>query len=964
MFELSWRSEGSWLLFSATENKRPVGIDLWQAIASPELSSPLSELWLLLADDRALADEFEFHVAHSDVVALSPAVQRALGLPAPAPVTLSVRHLGTIDQDDFGLALTWYSTGGRALMTPRRDGAFLSIAGKLTLLPDTLFAVAEAVGAFNSVDTKSLDDRADAYAKVQSLIVGAEPSADVAATGYLRELRIAHAHAFSLQPYNDASGEFGFRPVLFSSTRPPPGELSDELEEPNPLLPPARAEVFTDQRFMSRPDVQGKHALGDGWILVLSPPLRAALSIARKAQVAGGETARDFVRNPRAYLRAELGEALDDHLIEGLFRETGDYSARVAGLGLWVKKVLPWVQQPREPWLPPERVGLSIGGVLLDVDPESVQGLLAAVDAAIAANESTVSFNGIEIPANPETIAALKTIATAIPTKTDAATTANEPKPLVDREVLLIKNNFDEVVFTSEPEPRVSSTASESYRRLLSQLSEPKSHQVDGIDWLQRCWLFGWRGALLADDMGLGKTFQTLAFLAWLKTGMRDGSVERLPILIVAPTGLLRNWEKEHDIHLAQPGLGRLARLYGDDLRRLVRREIGTDGLSRTILETGELSRADWLLTTYETLRDHQTSLGRVRFAALVFDEAQKIKTPGTQVTDAAKGMNAEFTLALTGTPIENRLADLWCIIDTVQPKLLGSLKEFSTKYESDPDPADLAWLKDALTGDQGARPSLMLRRMKADALAALPDRREVLIEREMPKDQAEAYAAAIQKIRSSGHRGAMLEGIQRLRRISLSPIARADAADDDQWIASSARLQATFEAMDQIAERDEKALLFVEFRDMQAELAGVIQRRYRLPRPPQIISGDVAGPARQARVDHFQTGAAGFNALILSPKAGGVGLTLTAANNVIHVTRWWNPAVEDQSTDRCYRIGQTKAVTVYLPTALYPAAPDSSFDRRLAKLLADKRQLSRELLSPPAGTETDARRLYDEVLG
>lgn len=964
MFELSWRSEGSWLLFTATENKRPVGVDLWQAIANPGLRGPLSELWMLLADDRALADEFELHVTHGDIIALSPAVQRALSLPPPAPVTLSIRHLGTIDQDAFGLALTWYSTGGRALMTPSRDGAFLTVAGKLTLLPDTLFAVAEAVDAFNRVDTKRLDDRADAYARVQSLIASEETGSDVAATGYLRELRIAHAHAFSLQPYNDASGEFGFRPVLFSSAQPPTDEFSEEVDEPSPLLPPARAEVFADQRFVSRPDIRGKHALGDGWILVLSPPLRAALSIARKAQMAGGETARDFVRNPRAYLRAELGEALDDHLIEGLFRETGDYSARVAGLGLWVKKVLPWVQQPREPWLPPERVGLSIGGALLDVDPGSVPSLLAAVDAAIAANEPAVFFNGTEIPANPETVEALKTIAAAMPAKIDAAPVAKDPKPVVDREVLLIKNNFDEVVFTSEPEPRASAATSESYRGLLGQLSEPKSHQVDGIDWLQRCWLFGWRGALLADDMGLGKTFQTLAFLAWLKAGMRDGSIERLPVLIVAPTGLLRNWEKEHDIHLAQPGLGRVVRLYGDDLRRLIRREVGTDGLTRIRLETEELSKADWLLTTYETLRDHQTSLGRLRFAALVFDEAQKIKTPGTQVTDAAKGMNAEFTLALTGTPIENRLADLWCIIDTVQPKLLGSLKEFSTKYENEPDPADLAWLKDALTGDQTARPSLMLRRMKADALAALPDRSEILIERDMPKAQADAYASAVQKIRSSGYQGAMLEGIQRLRRISLSPITRADAGDDDQWIASSARLLATFEALDQIAERDEKVLLFVEFRDMQAELAGVIQRRYRLPRTPQIISGDVAGPARQARVDNFQAGAFGFNALILSPKAGGVGLTLTAANNVIHVTRWWNPAVEDQSTDRCYRIGQTKAVTVYLPTALYPTAPDSSFDRRLAKLLADKRQLSRELLAPPAGTEADARRLYDEVLG
>ena len=174
-----------------------------------------------------------------------------------------------------------------------------------------------------------------------------------------------------------------------------------------------------------------------------------------------------------------------------------------------------------------------------------------------------------------------------------------------------------------------------------------KAHQEKGVHWLQHAWTQGRPGVLLADDMGLGKTLQALTFLAWLREGMHGGQIPTAPLLIVAPTGLLENWREEHDRHLNPPGLGQILRAYGKELA--VHRTVGTDG--RPSVSVDALRKADCVLVTYETLRDYDRDFGQVRFAAGVFDEAQKIKTPGIRLTDAAKAMNVDFRVAMTGHP-------------------------------------------------------------------------------------------------------------------------------------------------------------------------------------------------------------------------------------------------------------------------------------------------------------------------
>ena len=206
-----------------------------------------------------------------------------------------------------------------------------------------------------------------------------------------------------------------------------------------------------------------------------------------------------------------------------------------------------------------------------------------------------------------------------------------------------------------------------------------------------------------------------------------------------------------------------------------------------------------------------------------------------------------------------------------------------------------------------------------------------------------------------------MLRALAELKTLSLHP--SLDAVDhDDAFIAASARLAATFEVLDGVAERGEKALVFVETLDMQTALLPLLRRRYGLAWLPHVISGRIPGRKRQALVQSFQD-RSGFDVMLLSPKAGGVGLTLTAANHVVHLSRWWNPAVEDQCSDRVHRIGQEKTVHVHLPLAVHPELGERSFDLKLDALLESKRGLSRQVLMPALFTKDDAASMFNETV-
>ena len=586
-------------------------------------------------------------------------------------------------------------------------------------------------------------------------------------------------------------------------------------------------------------------------------------------------------------------------------------------------------------------------------DAGDIPSAIDTVKEAMNVGNPIAVIANVPVPANQATIDSLTSLQETIadrkfgklPKTGGSTTSASAPK------VLVIETNF-----IKEFSPSSSNKRLGSYSLPDNLKTNPKSHQIDGLKWLISHWTNGSSGCLLADDMGLGKTYQSLAFLTWLKEQMDIGNIEKRPILIVAPVGLLKNWEAEHNLHLTQPGLGEVLLAYGEHLKFLRK---GSHSFGSANLDNARLNSADWILANYEAVSDYQLNFGAIKFACIIFDEAQKIKTPSARMTHACKGLNAEFIVAMTGTPVENRLADLWCIADTVQPLVLGTLREFSTKHESPDSTVAIKILRENIWQKEetieSIAPLLMLRRLKGEKLTGLPKKHEHHIKREMPQAQIDAYTNIVENHFIKGPQGT-LGTIQALRSASLHPSIGNESFDINQ----SARFQVTFEILDKCKTINEKVLIFLESLDLQAadQIPLLIKQRYNLSKLPMVINGEVDAYKRQKRVDEFQS-SKDFDVMILSPKAGGVGITLTAANHVVHLSRWWNPAVEDQCSDRVYRIGQTKDVHIYYPLAIYPADPDNSFDIKLDALMTRKRNLSQQLLAPPSITKDD----YEELL-
>jgi SNF2-related domain len=843
----------------------PLPVDRWPAEAPASLRPGVDLVQRLEAADSATPVDTTLFIKHASVAGLTAHEASLLGLPPAGDAVAMIGTKGIVTQPDHEVTLRWQRPTGQAIAGAKRTGAWLEIGDRWHRLPDPLFSLAEAVEAAQQAG-QDPGARLTAVARLLELLPEARQDGSAHAPGMLGNITVHVADAFSLDL--DGEGENArLVPVLHRAGGDPAA----------PLLPEPLHDIFAHQRFNGFNDARTVYALGNGNMLVLSPPLRRALSVVRRLQSAAPATRRDVFANPRVYLRDALGDE-DETLIENVFRETPAYSERVIGLGLWQPRVVPWVRVAATDWFagmdgagttgsagPPTTGGIQVAGEL-ELTPDESDDLRARIERAMGTKEPTVELSRPEgplaIPATHETLTALARLEAA--RRRPAADDA--PAPRVPAEVLLIHQNEETLVV----EALVSRRPAPALGTPTALVTPPMGHQSEGLAWLQKAWAEGLPGVLLADDMGLGKTLQGLAFLAWLRQGMAEGIIPPEPVLIVAPTGLLANWQKEHAAHLTTPGLGECVAAYGHGLRALRQGEVN----ERPALDVAALLGASWVLTTYETLRDYDRDFGQVRFAAAVFDETQKIKTPGIRLTDAAKGMNAGFRIALTGTPVENRLSDLWCIIDTANPGYLGDLKTFSRQYEQDQDPDRLARLRDTLVGPIGGRSPVMLRRLRREHLPDLPLQSEKLDERAMPPPQATTYAEAITQARAGGP-GDVLTALQRLRAVSLHPQPAA-TLDDEAFIAMSARFISAFSTLDEVAAKGERVLLFVEDLSAQARLTGLIQRRYGLAAAPMVINGTVAGGSRQARVERFQTAMEGFDVMILSPRAGGVGLTLT----------------------------------------------------------------------------------------
>jgi SNF2 family DNA or RNA helicase len=419
-----------------------------------------------------------------------------------------------------------------------------------------------------------------------------------------------------------------------------------------------------------------------------------------------------------------------------------------------------------------------------------------------------------------------------------------------------------------------------------------RPYQLRGYSWL---WFLRQRGlgACLADDMGLGKTIQLIAMmLLSQEKGVKDG-----PALLVCPTSVLGNWGRE------------IAR-FGPTLQVMVHHGAGRRQ-GQTFQDAA--SKQDLVITTYALVARDMATLGNVDWSGVILDEAQNIKNPEAQQAKAVRRLKACYRVALTGTPVENRLTDLWSVMEFLNPGLLGSQESFKRRFASNIERYQNA---DTVNRLRTLVQPFILRRLKTDAriIQDLPEKQEMKTYCPLTREQASLYQATVRNMLSKvedaqgiQRRGLILQSMLRLKQICNHPTLFLD--DNSEVGRRSGKLARLQEMLEEILANSDRALIFTQFARMGHMLTRHLTEEFGCD--VLFLHGGVPQKERDKLVARFQ-GADGPPFLVLSLKAGGVGLNLTNASHVFHFDRWWNPAVEDQATDRAFRIGQKKNVQVH----------------------------------------------------
>ena len=468
-----------------------------------------------------------------------------------------------------------------------------------------------------------------------------------------------------------------------------------------------------------------------------------------------------------------------------------------------------------------------------------------------------------------------------------------------------------------------------------------RPYQLEGVRWLTAL-SRAETGAVLADDMGLGKTMQVLALTAAEVAEARAPGPHAVdashgPTLVVAPLTLLSTWARE-------------AATFAPGLTVAVHHGPNRDREGGAAARLGE---ADLVLTSYGTATRDVELLAGMPWRRLVADEAQTIKNPTTAVSRALMAIPAEHRIALTGTPVENRLDELRAVLEFVNPGTLGSASTFRARFAV---PIESRRDESAASRLRALASPFVLRRLKSDprVVADLPDKQHIRVDAPLTREQATLYQAIVEDMleqvkesEGAARKGAILSGLTALKQVCNHP---AHYLGDGSALLRggrhrSGKLAALDEVLTEILEADEKVLLFTQYRAFGDLILPMLERRAAVAVP--FLHGGVSAAGRSEMVRDFQS-PGGPAVMLASLRAGGTGLTLTEANHVVHLDRWWNPVVENQATDRVHRIGQTRVVQVR--TLVAPG----TVEERIDELLEDKRELAELTLGPLAGALTE----------
>lgn len=917
-----------------------ISISNWEELQLEFLSqlAILNEL-----QDNGLADytETTCEVGCINIVKLSDIDKQILDLPNSYPYEIFIESDGVLSQNSFKFKYGFYdfSPNGTRLNT-KRNGTIIYIDDTAYLLSENQYKICEAIEEFNNL----IDSQKGNVINLKKL---SELKTLSNESGLTLEYFLGNQELFIPDKIKlDIEFNNGFLEILPTVDITNPVGFTSTFDR----LPTVR-DVYP---------ISGNN--GETTRVVISENQKSELQkIKSKRKISDRESIQEIIEHPELFFN-------DEEVDFTVF-----YSDRVKEIGVYSPKFYPFASPYKSQWIPGIVVKDKVHGEkrIYFKSPARLSDFIEQKEKAVRDNKQTVQWEETEIPIED----AVKFIDTA------KRQFENPNKPVkqerqTDHEVLIIKENAELTEFSNNNE--LPDNLKHNFYEIsnLENSISLMEHQKEGISWLQSLFKENYAGGLLADDMGLGKTLQLLYFIEWHSQHCNDNK----PYLIVAPVSLLENWENEYQKFFSPQNLP-LQKLYGSVSLTKENNQIQNQQ------DAKRLQSKQIILTNYETVRSYQISLGLVDFAIIALDEAQKIKTPGTQITNASKALKADFKIAMTGTPVENTLVDIWCLMDFAVPGLLGNAKDFAKEYQTplSDENTDVIALTEKLRNNIGV---FIKRRLKIHVAQDLPtkhDNENSRKQKVMPLVQLERYKQEIETANNSE-----LEGVAKRNQILKSLWAVRDISDhpfllesqiltftSEELISSSSKLQTTIGILADIKSKNEKVIIFADRRETQKMLQKIVYDTFGIF--TSIINGDTPATkqiegksklSRQQTIDRFQS-EEGFNVIIMSPIAAGVGLNVTKANHIIHYTRHWNPAKEEQATDRAYRIGQKKDVFVYYPMAIFPEEMKDesgnklkSFDEILDTLLNNKKALASNTLFPTEQAEITPDELFGNIFG
>lgn len=953
-----WRYNNKFSFSIESSNGEVVKFSEWNKFNSEYLSE-LSILQDLIENEEAIVSEYFVEVDAENILSLDfidteslclpnelkslkalssfDLNKKLLGLPEPYPFSILIEPDGIMSQKSFKFKYGFFDfipNGNRLFY--QRIGPIIQNDNSQYLLSLNQFKILEAIDSFNYLpeSQRTFHHNLTCFTDIKTL------SDDVAIL--LDDfLKIQNVH----QPEKikiDVSFENG---IL---------NLTPKIDAIN-----QEAFVKDFDRNEKIKSVYNVSSLNGGTtrVIITEEQSKQLAKIKSNRRISEPDLINDIAENPENYF--------DDDFIDLKY-----FSERVREIGVYKPKFYPFVCPYKSEWIPGFVIKDKLNGdkKIRFRNPEDLAEFMKEQEIAVQEGRSEFTYKEEQVSVKDAGIII------AVATKQFE----NPKEPIIKEtssksdEVLIIKENADLLEYLEKNQNPESISKHFSKISNLTPPIELKEHQIEGVSWLQSLFSANLNGCLLADDMGLGKTLQLLYFIEWHAQNNHDDK----PYLIVAPVSLLENWQREYNNFFSPKNL---------ELRLLH----SSSGIEKEFSRktVSELQQKQVILTNYEFLRTHQLNLCAVDYAVVALDEAQKIKTPGTLITNVSKALKADFKVAMTGTPVENTFMDLWCIMDFCLPGFLGNAKDFSRQFQA-PLTNNETDIQELGKNLREKIDSFLMRRFKSDdrIAADLPQKHSKIITKEMPEVQANRYAEEIEL--ANNHE---LEGVEKRNQILKSLWAIRDISDHPylldkqinmhssaELITSSAKLQIIVDELEQIQRINEKAIIFADRKDTQKMLQKVVYETFNIA-PPSIINGDTISSkqkensrklSRQQTIDRFEN-EEGFNVIIMSQLAAGVGLNVVGANHVIHYSRHWNPAKEEQATDRAYRIGQTKDVTVYYPMAVFPerfknenGEKQKSFDEVLDGLLSRKKSLANSTLFPSEQSEVRPDEILEDVFG